>query len=311
MFILLAADITASLYLFNTTVVREHASAGRAQNFTGVNWNVYSNTRNELETLLNETKSNEYQIESCDGLSLYAQYFKSPFPNTDDSIKRIAICFHGYTGKGGSNSSAGSMYFLNKGFDVLMPDARAHGESEGDYIGFGCLDRYDGLKWIEFIQNMYDAEDKENRLEIYLYGVSMGGATVCMMSGQELPNCVKGIISDCAFTSPEKIFQDILRYDYHVPPAPIISTADIFCRFTAGYSFSECNAADEVKKSTVPILFIHGSADSFIPVEMCYELYNNCASKKDILIIEGAAHTESYYMNREMYENKITEFFNL
>lgn len=304
----LIINIAAAVYMFDTTIVREHASGERAQSFTGVDWNVYSSEREELRQLLENNAADEYYIKSDDGLNLYGRYYRAAAVNDDDGIKRAAICFHGYTGYGGGNSSAAAMYFLNNGFDVLLPDARAHGRSEGDYIGFGCLDRYDGLKWIEFIRDMYREEDSGGRLEIYLYGVSMGGATVCMMSGMELPPCVKGIVSDCAFTSPEEIFRNILKDKYHVFPEPILLAADVLCRAAAGYSLDGCSSAESVKNAKVPMLFIHGSKDSFIPVQMCYEIYDSCASEKDILIVDGAVHIESYYMARTAYENKLTEF---
>lgn len=316
--IALAVDITAAVYLFNTTIVREHASAGRAQSFTGVDWEIYGDIRDEMQRTFAESKAGEYYIESDDGLNLYGQYFESPAAEQSDyidgaepALKRVAICFHGYTGYGGGNSSAAAMFFLNNGFDVLIPDARAHGQSEGDYVGFGCLDRFDGLKWVEFIQDLYRPEADAGRLEIYLYGTSMGGATVCMMSSLDLPDSVKGIVSDCAFTSPEEIFGNILRSKYYVPSTPILFVANILCQNTAGYSLDECNSAEEVKYADIPMLFIHGSADSFIPVEMCYEIYENCASRKDILIVDGAAHVESYYKARDQYEQKLKEFLGI
>ena len=308
-FILIAADIAASYYLFTTTVVRDHVSAGRAQNMTGLDQAAYSDIMNELSLTLSDTKAGDVYITSFDGLSLYGQYFKSSIAN--DDVTRVAICFHGYTGHGGGNSSAAAMYFLNNGFDVLLPDSRSHGNSEGDHITFGCKDRFDGLSWVEYIRELYQSEDSDGSLEIYLYGVSMGGATVCMISGFELPSCVKGIISDCAFTSPEEIFFNVLKTQCHLPPAPILIPADMMCRAAAGYSFDECNASEEVKKASVPMLFIHGTADTFVPPEMCIEIYNNCVSRKDILIVEDAGHIEAYYKARGDYERKINEFFGL
>lgn len=190
-----------------------------------------------------------------------------------------------------------------------MPDARGHGNSEGDYMTFGCMDRFDGLSWVEYIRELYRSEDEAGRLEIYLYGVSMGGATVCMMSGLELPSCVKGIISDCAFTSPEEIFSNVLKAQYHLPAAPILIPAGMMCQAAAGYSFYECSASEAVKKASVPMLFIHGTADTFVPYEMCSEIYSSCASRKDIFTVEGAGHIESYYKARGDYERKIEDFF--
>lgn len=305
-----AANITAAICLFNTAVSRSKASLEQTQGMTGVNWSKYAEEIGDMEIALSETRTDEFRIVSDDGLRLYGQYFKGADGKSGD-IKRIAICFHGYTGHGGGNNSAAARFFLENGFDVLLPDARAHGMSDGEYIGFGCLDRYDGLAWIRFLQNKYRAEDMEGRLEIYLYGVSMGGATVCMMSGLELPDCVKGIISDCAFTSPEAMFELVLKNKYHVPPAPVLMAANLVCRRYAGYALNDCDAAKEVRKAKAPMLFIHGAADSFIPESMCHTLYDNCAAKKDILIIDGAVHAEAYYKDRRAYEDKMREFLDI
>lgn len=304
----LAADFSAGAYIFNTTVVRENTSFKRTTSLTGVNWDRYDKERKEIFQKLDDSEKEDHYIKSYDGLKLHGQYFKGWY-DEEPAVKRVAICFHGYTSQGIGNNSAASMFFLANGFDVLFPDARAHGESEGKYIGFGCLDRFDGLEWVKFIQNMHKEADAEGRLEIYLYGVSMGGATVCMMSGLELPKCVKGIISDCAFTSAEYVFKTVIKNKYNLPVPPILFATNIICKNVAGYGLNECNSAIEVRKAKVPMLFIHGSADKFIPVEMCYEIFERCASRKDILIVEGAVHVESYYKAREEYENKMKSFF--
>lgn len=186
---------------------------------------------------------------------------------------------------------------------MLLVDERAHGESEGKYIGFGCLDRIDALKWINWVLRKC-GED----VEILLHGTSMGGATVLMMSSLELPAQVKGIVSDCAFTSPKEVFSHVLKSMYHLPAFPVMNISNFLNKRFAGYGLDECNAAREVKKAKVPILFIHGSGDTFVPYSMCETMYENCASSKKKLIIEGAAHAECYYKDTDAYENALTEF---
>ena len=186
---------------------------------------------------------------------------------------------------------------------MLHPDARAHGDSEGVYIGFGCLDRKDALGWIDWaVQNC--GED----IEILLHGISMGAATVLMASGLSLPPQVKGIVSDCGFTSPKEVFTHVLKTMYHLPAFPVIQGADLINKKLAGYGMDECNAKREVEKADRPILFIHGSKDTFVPVEMCHEIYEHCASPKKKLIVEGAAHGESYFKNMKAYEEALDEF---
>ena len=145
-------------------------------------------------------------------------------------------------------------------------------------------------------------------MKIMLHGTSMGGATVLMASGLDLPDNVKGIVSDCGFTSPKEVFTHVLNNMYHLPAFPAIQGADLINKKLAGYGMDECNAKNEVKKAKVPILFIHGSEDTFVPCSMCNEIYDNCSSPKRKLIVEGAAHAESYYKDMAAYEKALDEF---
>ena len=129
-----------------------------------------------------------------------------------------------------------------------------------------------------------------------------------MASGLELPANVKGIVSDCGFTSPKEVFTHVLNHMYHLPAFPAIQGADLLNKRLAGYGMDECNARREVQKAKVPILFIHGSADTFVPCSMCHKIYDSCKSPKRKLIIEGAAHAESYYKDMDAYEKALTEF---
>lgn len=126
---------------------------------------------------------------------------------------------------------------------MLLVDARAHGQSEGKFIGFGCKDRYDALKWIDWM-----IKKAGNGIRIVLMGNSMGGATVLMASGLNLPEQVKGIVSDCAFTSPKAVFTHVLHSMYHLPAFPMIQIADFVNRKMAGYGLDECNAAKRCKR---------------------------------------------------------------
>ena len=136
-----------------------------------------------------------------------------------------------------------------------------------------------------------------------LHGISMGGSTVLMCSGLELPEQVKGIISDCAFTSAWEVFSSVLKVTYHLPAFPMMHISDWMARREAGYGLKECNAREEVKKSKTPTLFIHGDADTFVPFSMVHELYEACAAPKELVVIQGAGHAEACYKEPELYEN--------
>ncbi|MCH5255998.1 MAG: alpha/beta hydrolase [Lachnospiraceae bacterium] len=297
--IVAAAGIGETVYFYNRTMKRGHADTERTTKMSGTDWEQYFPLMEERKEYALAQEHRDVYITSYDGLKLHATYF----PAIKKDSNKLVICFHGYTGEGLSNHMAIADYFLKRGYAMLLPDARAHGESEGEYIGFGCLDRKDALEWIDWA-----VEECGEDVKIMLYGTSMGGATVLMASGLELPDNVKGIVSDCGFTSPKEVFTHVLNDMYHLPAFPAIPGADLINKRLAGYGMDECNAKIEVQKAKVPILFIHGSADTFVPCSMCQELYDNCASPKRILIVEGAAHAESYYKDMEAYEKALTEF---
>lgn len=299
--LLCAAEAGITLYFYNRTMKRNNAKTERTMKMSGTDWSKYIPLMRERRIAMMEHPHEEVTVTSFDDLKLKATYF---LPKEEAGKKRVVIGFHGYTGEGISNFQGLSDYYLKRGFGMLIPDARAHGASEGTYIGFGCLDRKDAAKWISWV-----LEKEGEDVEIYLHGVSMGGATVLMASGLELPAQVKGIVSDCAFTSAKEVFSHVLKAMYHMPSFPIIPAADAINKKYAGYGMDECNSRREVARAKVPILFIHGSKDTFVPYEMCEELYESCTAPKKKFIVEGASHAESYYMDMEGYEKALTEFF--
>jgi len=295
--LLAVSQAGGTAYFYRRTMKRNEADVERTIKMSGTDWNQYASFLSERKEAMFAQPHQDLFIRSKDGLKLHATYF----PNGNS--KKVAVCLHGYTSQGMSDYIGLSGYYLKRGYAMLLPDARAHGQSEGEYVGFGCLDRYDLMEWLHWLLGHY-GED----VQILLHGTSMGGATVLMASSLDLPKQVKGIISDCGFTSPKYVFTHVLHSMYHLPAFPMIQIASEVNKRKAGYRLDECNAAREVRNAKVPILLIHGSADRFVPCSMCDEIYENCASDKKKLIIEGAAHAESYYKDTEAYENALNEF---
>lgn len=261
-------------------------------------WEEYKKIIHRSKDFLSARTKEVFTINSRDNLSLYGEFFPA-----DTLSDTTVICFHGYTSTGWDSCASIAAFFLREGYNCLIVDNRAHGKSEGDYVGFGILDRYDCLSWIEFINKKYKPQN------IILYGVSMGGATVVMASGLEkLPNNVKAIVSDCAFTSPYDVFSHILKRDYHMPKFPVMSINNLLCKKNAGYGFRDYSTLDAVSSTRVPIIFIHGAKDDFVPTRMSHENYNACKSGKELLIIENASHAAAYYENVGLYEEKVKEF---
>lgn len=262
-------------------------------------WERYIEFIHENKDWLFKREMEHITLKARDGITLHGDYIK-----TDGDTDTIAVCVHGYTTTGMDACSSIATYFLKNGYDCLIMDNRAHGKSEGDYVGFGILDRYDLIKWLEYLNDRF--EGKKN---IILYGVSMGGSTVLMTAGLEsFPKNVKAIIAECAFTTPYDVFAHILKRDYHMAKFPIMNINDRMCRKTAGYGFKDCSTLDTVKATSCPILFVHGSEDDFVPTHMSHENYEACTAPKELLIVENAGHAASYYESPELYQKTIEEF---
>lgn len=298
---LAAAEAGGSAYLYRRTMKRSNTDVERTMKMAGTDWNQYMPLLKERRERMMAQPHEDVYKHSCDGLRLHAIYL----PNEEKAREknRLVICFHGYTGQAASDFSGLSDYYLRNGYRILLVDQRAHGQSEGEYIGFGCLDRMDARAWIDWVIARC-GED----VQIVLHGISMGASTVLMTGGLRLPGQVKGLISDCAFTSPKEVFTHVLHTMYHMPAFPMMQITDYVNRKKAGYGLDECNAAREVKKVKVPVLLIHGDADTFVPCRMCEEIEQNCACETTKLIVKGAAHAESYYKDMEAYEQAMTAF---
>ena len=234
-------------------------------------------------------------INSFDNLKLHGYILK-----TENSDK-WAITVHGYTNKAESMSAMAYKYH-SLGYNILMPDLRGHGKSEGSYVGMGWHDRLDILKWIDLII-------KENKdAKILLHGISMGAGTVMMVSGEELPENVKVIIEDCGYTSAKEQLAYNLKTMFKLPSFPILNFCSLITKIKDNYFISEASAIKQLQKAKVPILFIHGDKDKFVPFYMLDKLYNACSSKKDKLIIKDVGHAKSESLKSDLYWNKVEDF---
>ncbi len=229
-------------------------------------------------------------------LKLEADLYK----NSEDSPK-WAIVVHGYTSKA-ANMTRYVRNFYEQGYNVLAPDLRGHGDSEGEYIGMGWHDRLDLIQWID------EVIEQDPNAEIVLFGVSMGGATVMMASGEELPSNVKVIVEDSGYSSVSEVFTYQLDDLFGLPEFPIINAASTVANFRAGYDLYEASAVKQVAKSTTPMLFIHGDADTFVPYEMLDKVYEAATVDKEKLVIAEAGHADSEKVNPELYWSTVWGF---
>ena len=241
----------------------------------------------------------DVEIVSHDGLTLRGKYFmKSPeLP--------VEILFHGYKGTA-ERDLCGA---VERAFDVnrnaLIVNHRAAGPSDGHVISFGINERRDCLRWIDFAIQKFGKDVK-----LVITGISMGAATVMMASGEDLPSNVISVLADCGYTSPKEIICKVVR-DMKLPVKLLYPFIKLGAKLYGRFNLEEASPIEAMKKCTVPIVFVHGDADDFVPYEMSKRLFEACASEKKILItVPGAGHGLAFPKDRKGYVDQLNEIYN-
>lgn len=236
-------------------------------------------------------------LDSFDDISLQGYYLPANIPTN-----KTVVFAHGYLGHAKDMGLFGKYYYEELGYNLFTPDLRGHGESGGDYYGFGWHDRLDLIDWIKKLT------DEKPDAEIVLHGLSMGAATVLMASGEELPENVRLIVADSPYTSVYDLFAYQLDRMFHIPDKLVLPSMSVLTNARAGYSLTEASAINQVQKATIPILYIHGEADTFVPTSMTRELAEKTNSPYKLITFPKANHGESIVLHREAYLSELTNF---
>ena len=215
---------------------------------------------------------------------------------------RTMLLCHGARSSGIGEYRFMAPYLYKNGYTLVIPDHRGCGESDGKYMGYGTHESKDTFLWLRY------AKERFSENSIFLLGISMGAATVLMMSNHLEDAAVKGIIADCPYTSAWDEFSYQMHTSFHLPDFPILHICDLYCRALCGYAFKAASPLESVKCAKKPILFIHGSADDFVPTFMQDILFDACPTEKEKLTVEGAVHARSYYTNPMLYNQTLLTF---
>ncbi|MGN0940873.1 MAG: alpha/beta hydrolase [Selenomonadaceae bacterium] len=242
-------------------------------------------------------ESDEWAMRSYDGLMLCATHF-SP---ADDDTHRWAIVVHGY-GLSQAYAWNYASAFLEHGYHVLTPDMRASGKSGGTYLTMGAKESIDVSDWASEITR------RDPDAKIVLFGVSMGAATVMLAGADDgLPRSVTAVIEDSGYTDLRSVFAEELDKLIGLPPFPFLEFIDFVAQKRAGFTFEEAQPIKAVKKSRLPMLFIHGDADQLIPYAMMRRLYDaSSSSDKETFTAEKMPHAAAY--QKKGYYKKVFDF---
>lgn len=243
----------------------------------------------------------EITVESFDGLKLLAYNLKA------ENAKGTWLFIHGHQ-SGPLREFAGLARFIHGlGYNVVLPYQRAHGKSEGTYICFGVKERYDVRDWILKINEIYG-----DTLPLYLEGISMGCATVLMTLSFDLPRNVKSVVADCGYTSPYDIMWKVAKKDKNVPMVRLVlGIGNLMARFLADFDFNEYDTFKGLRYNSIPVLFIHGTEDAFVPIEMTIANFQYCTSEKQLFLVENCPHAIAYFIDEEGYHKELVKFCGL
>lgn len=300
----------ASDYILGLAIKRK-GSLARAtgnQDVLGGGWEGYREKIDAGKRWYENQPFETEEIISFDGLQLKGRLYLHPLqPSGMAAVqgkRKVVIMAHGYRGAAQDLAFPGSLLF-QEDFDVLLVTQRSHGDSEGRYICFGQLECRDMDAWVDFVLKQLGKET-----EVFLYGVSMGATTVMMAAGLNLPPQVKGMVADCGFTGFGAMVRHMLKKSFHLPLWPFYPIADKIFQKKTGCSFA-ASTTESLKKSSLPILLIHGTEDHFVLPEMSRVNYKASAAggeDKRLLFIEGAAHGKSIYEDTETVFSAIRDF---
>lgn len=238
-------------------------------------------------------------IMATDGITrLHAYHIAAATPTS-----KTAIVIHGYTDNAIRMMMIGYMYNHDLGYNVLLPDLRYAGLSEGNHIQMGWNDRLDIKQWIEVANKLFGPES-----EMVVHGISMGAATTMMLAGDSLPTYVRHFIADCGYTSVWEEFKGELNKQFQLPEFPLLYTSSLLCKIKYGWSFTEASALNQVCKCTRPMLFIHGDRDHFVPTEMVYRLHTAKPYPKELWIVPETDHANAYFLYPQEYTQRVNQF---
>ncbi len=245
---------------------------------------------------LDSLQSERLYTQSFDGLRLAGSYYNNN--NSDTTI----LLFHGYRSDGRFDFACAVKYYIEMGLNVLVVDQRANGESEGRLITFGIKERRDAVTWSNYINEKYCPKN------IFLSGVSMGATTVMMAANLELPQNVRGIIADCGFTAAPDIIKKVAHQAFKINATPILPVLNLMCKLFGNFSLYETTTIKSLSESDIPIFFIHGKKDGFVPCEMTEQSHKAARAEKHICLVDEADHGISFLVDTDNIQKQISAF---
>jgi uncharacterized protein len=241
----------------------------------------------------------DVEITGADGLKLKG-YWHEPFPHAN----RAVVLVHGYTVAFPWMLQFVDMY-VQLGFNVLLVDQRAHGRSEGTYSTYGYKEKYDVDAWVTWLR-----QRKGDGCVIGLHGQSLGGGTVLEYAGLvHAQDTIAFIVADCPYSDLTALIHHQIRNLNRMPTFPLLGITNLLVRLYAGFWFHDVSPIRRLPGNALPILFIHGSEDIYVPTWMSIALHKAAKTGlKKLVIVDKAVHANAYGTDKALYEREVTTF---
>ncbi|HAT4289216.1 TPA: alpha/beta hydrolase [Clostridium perfringens] len=286
--------LATGLYIFKSTVTRELHDIEKS-------YTRYVENNLFDEALYNSASKEDITLKSFDGLNLTSTLIMNENPTNKFIVlvHGVSICYVG--------SLKYFDIFYRNGFNVLIVNQRRHGKSEGKYSTYGFYEKYDVNMWIEYLKSRFG-----NYIILGLHGESMGAGTV--METIPLNDSIKFVIEDCGYSNFHELigFQITHAYKNRLVRKilrPSLIFANFFMKTKAKFSMKKIVPIDIVASTSLPMMFIHGKEDYFVPWYMAVDLYKaKTKGYKELYLVEGAKHAEALEVNKILYEKKIMTF---
>ncbi len=235
-------------------------------------------------------------ITTWDGLTLTGRYYH----NADGAP--LLLQFHGYKGNPIRDFAGVWPVAQELGYNVLLVDQRCHGGSQGHTITFGIRERRDCLAWVDYARSRFGP------VPMYLMGVSMGAATVLMVSAMNLPENVRGIVADCPYDAPASIIQKVLGVEMGMPVKLIYPLIRMGGILYGRFDLEEFSPLEAVPHSPVPILLLHGDDDRFVPFQMSCNIHAAAPDNIQFHAIPGSGHALNQVKDPALYRALIVSY---
>ena len=236
------------------------------------------------------------EITSFDGLKLHGKYYEQ------EKGGRVEILLHGYRGTAERDLCGGIQRCFALKRNVLIVNQRASRGSEGHVISFGINESKDCLAWIDYIIDRFGKDVK-----IFLGGISMGAATVLTAAGMRLPKNVVGAVADCGFSSAKEIICSEIK-KMGLPPKLLYPFVKLGARLYGRFDLEETSPLQAIKNCKIPVVFIHGETDDFVPCEMSKAVYEACPTQKFLWLVPNAGHGLAYLVDPDGYIQTLKAF---